>query len=223
MTRHENSSAVHSPFPLQSLPWLFILLTLGGLALGTGCKSDYERLVERELASGERYDSIFFGIYLGMTADSFYKHCWQLNKTRKFKQGQYNTSVEYLIEDFRYPALMNFYPVFDDEGVIVEMPVMINYQAWAPWNRKLWADSLLVNVKGLLEKWHGTGFIEVRHPEKGVRYVKVDGNRRIILWAVDDQYVRVLYSDLTRLKKETVREAQNRASSPPPKNQQKNG
>lgn len=189
-----------------------ILIIFFGLC-ASSCKSEYQQLVEKELASGQRHDSIFFGIYLGMTADSFYKHCWKLNKTQKFKQGQFNTSVEYTMEELKYPAVMNFYPTFNEEGVIAEMPVMFNYQAWAPWNRHLWSDSLLLDVKNLMEKWYGPGFIEMTHPQKGTRLVKVDGNRRIILWTVDSQIVKALYSDLTRIKKESDDEARKRTAT----------
>lgn len=207
----KNSTEKTSPNNPARFSWITIVLFCAGI-FQPGCKSDYEQLVQRELASGERHDSIFFGIYFGMSADSFYKHCWQLNKTKKFKQGQFNTSVEYTMNEFKYPAVMNFYPTFNQEGVVAEMPVMFNYKAWAPWNRKLWADSLLLQVKNLMEKWYGPGFMEMKHPEKGTRYVKVDGNRRIILWTVDDQYVKALYSDLTRIQKESEKDAQKRSS-----------
>lgn len=197
---------------------LAVLFIFSGLLL-TSCKSEYEQMVERELASGERQDSLFFGLYLGMTADSFYKHCWKLNKSRKFKQGQFNTSVEYTMDELEYPAVMNFYPTFNEEGVVAEMPVMFNYKAWAPWNKELWADSLVLKIKDLMEEWYGPGFIEMKHPEKGTRYVKVDGNRRIILWAVDQQYVKALYSDLTRIKKENEKETQKRSSKSAKENQ----
>ncbi|RMD98128.1 MAG: hypothetical protein D6816_16630, partial [Bacteroidetes bacterium] len=87
----------------------------------------------------------------------------------------------------------------------------------------LWADSLVLKVKDLMEKWYGPGFIEMKHPEKGTRYVKVDGNRRIILWAVDEQYVKALYSDLTRIKKESEKDTQKRSSKSAKENQPKDG
>lgn len=181
--------------------YLLLSFFLSGLVLAWGCKSDYERMLARELASGQQHDSLFFGIYLGMTADSFYKHCWQLNRTQKFKEGQYNTSVEYTMDELEYPAAMNFYPVFNDSGLIEEMPVLFNYKGWAPWNSRLWADSLLLDVRVLFEQWYGPGLIEMQHPDKGTRLVKVDGNRRIILWAVDEQYVKALFSDLKRMRR----------------------
>lgn len=176
-----------------------ILLLLLATTIFSSCKSDYERMVEEGLASGERNDSLFLGIYLGMTAKDFFAHCWELNKQHLIKQGNANTSVEYEMKELKAPAMMNFYPTFFKDE-IHEMPVMFNYVAWAPWNKKLWADSLIEDVKILMETWYGPGFVKMEHPEKGFRYVKVDGNRRIILWKEDDQFVKGLYTDLTKEK-----------------------
>ena len=156
-------------------------------------------MVDKGLASGERNDSLFLGIRLGMTNKDFFAHCWELNKQQLIKQGNTNTSVEYEMAELKHPALMNFYPTFF-ENEIHEMPVMFNYKAWAPWNKELWSDSLMLDVKHLMEKWHGQGFIKMEHPEKGIRYVKVDDNRRIMIWKENDEYVKVLYTDLTKEK-----------------------
>lgn len=178
--------------------WFFLLLL--GTTIFNSCKSDYERMVEEGLASGERHDSLFLGIYLGMTAKDFFAHCWELNKQHLIKQGNANTSVEYEMNELKSRAMMNFYPTFHQDE-IHEMPVMFNYIAWAPWNKSLWADSLILDVQNLMLQWYGgNDFIKMEHPEKGFRYVKVDGNRRIILWKEDDQFVKGLYTDLTKEK-----------------------
>ncbi len=178
---------------------LMLLLALTATLL-TACKSDYERMVAEGLASGERYDTLFLGIHMGMTAKDFFAHCWELNKQHLIKQGSNNTSVEYEMSELKQTAMMNFYPTFFKDE-IHEMPVQFNYVAWAPWNKNLWADSLIVDVKNLMMQWYGgNDFIKMEHPEKGFRYVKVDGNRRIILWKEDDQYVKALYTDLTKEK-----------------------
>lgn len=176
-----------------------LLFTLSAV-LFSACKSDYERMVEEGLASGVRNDTLFLGIYLGMTKKDFFAHCWELNKQHLIKQGNSNTSVEYEMKELKSPALMNFYPTFFQDE-IHEMPAMFNYIAWAPWNKDLWSDSLIVDVKNMMGKWYGgNDFVKMEHPEKGFRFVKVDGNRRIILWKEDDQYVKALYTDLTKEK-----------------------
>ncbi len=178
---------------------LMLLFTLSAV-LFSACKSDYERMVEEGLASGVRNDTLFLGIYLGMTKKDFFAHCWELNKQKLIKQGNSNTSVEYEMKELKSPALMNFYPTFHEDK-IHEMPAMFNYIAWAPWNKDLWSDSLIVDVRNMMEKWYGgNDFVKMEHPEKGFRFVKVDGNRRIILWKEDDQFVKALYTDLTKEK-----------------------
>ncbi len=187
-------------------------IAMAAAFLLNSCKSDYDRLVERELASGVRYDSIFMGIKFGMTTKEFYAHCWELNKQHLIKQGNTNTSVLYIMTELKEKADMNFYPTFNGD-IIMEMPVIFSYQAWAPWNKDLWADSLLLDVKGLMEKWYGPGFIKLEHPEKGTRWVKVDGNRRIMLWKEDDMRVKALYTDLTMEDELNAEKEANKKSS----------
>lgn len=162
-------------------------------------KSDYHRMVERELASGVRHDSLFLGLHLGMTSKDFYTYCWELNKQGLIRQGAANTSVYYQIKDFSYPAGMDFYPNFYKDK-IVAMPIVFAYDSWAPWNRHLFAENLKKEVLALMEKWYGRGFLEIDNPDlvglSGNAFVKVDGNRRISIYNVDDASVRVDIVDL---------------------------
>ena len=113
------------------------------------------------------------------------------------RQGTQNTTVAYQLGDLLpHSAVMDFYPKFQEDR-IAEMPVIFRYNGWSPWNRNLWADSLQVDVLHLLEGWHGKGFIRTEHPEKGAAFVKVDGNRRIVIVTMDDQHVKVLYTDMS--------------------------
>ena len=48
----------------------------------------------------------------------------------------------------KYPASMNFYPDFY-ENKICKMRVDFQYDGWAPWNKNLYADSLLPDVVNL--------------------------------------------------------------------------
>jgi hypothetical protein len=186
---------------MKNFGWLCIasLLTL------MSCQSDYERMLSEELASGERNDSLFLGVQLGMTKKEFYAHCWELNKKGLIRQGDQNTSVWHgLDDDLNHPANMNFYPTFEKDK-IYEMPVIIDYRDWAPWNKELFADSLLVNVVTMMEDWYGGEFLKLDRPDKGTLYVKVDGNRRILAYRKDDQYVKVLFTDM-QMRKELNKE-----------------
>jgi hypothetical protein len=164
--------------------------------LSGSCKSKYERMVAQELASGERHDSLFFGLSLGMDRKSFYSVCWELNKAGKMSQGSNNLSARYfLFEGLKAPAYLDFYPTFNND-TISEMPCIFVYKDWAPWNTSLSNDSLLVDVLQLTGKWYGNGFFEIKNKDKGDIWVKVDGNRRIKISKQVPNKVQMIITDL---------------------------
>lgn len=161
--------------------------------------SEYDRLVKREMATGERYDSLILGTYFGMEAEAFYDHCWELNKKKIVKEGPGNSSVEYRLDDgeLNLEGAVYFYPRFY-ERKIYEMPMVFTYNGWAPWNKQVSSDSLLPNVLHLLENWYGGEFIKLEHPKKGELYVQVQGNRRIKVGKKDERQVVAEFTDLTK-------------------------
>ncbi len=175
---------------------------LGLLASGIfGCSdnSSYQQLLASELALNTRKDSLFHGIYLGMSKKDFYTHCWDLNNRGVFHQGTRNTTVLYRLEDLQHQVLMDFYPVFQNDS-IVEMPVYFKYAGWAPWNKHLFADSLREHLVPLFEEWYGSGFMPVTLEDQRTGYVKIDGNRRILLTVEDEKNVKALISDMTKIE-----------------------
>ncbi len=181
---------------MNRMKWM-VLVVMATLIVG-GCSpgKTYERRLNRELASGVRYDSLFMGISFGMSSEEFYDVCWGLNRDSLVKQGSANMSVQYDInEELAYPATMNFYPVFW-ENHIVEMPVRFIYNGWAPWNKELSASSLALDVKDWYEDIYGKGFITVSHPMNGDAYTKIDGNRRITIYVENDLYVWAIFTDM---------------------------
>ena len=180
-----------------------VLLVVWVLA---GCSPEsnqdkYNRLVEKELASGKKVDSIFFGIHLGMPQQRFFMHCWDMNKKGLFTNGTDHTGsmcVLYkLNEGLAHKASMNFYPEFSDSS-IWKMHATFQYDGWAPWNKHLGADSLLLDVLALYKKWYpdGNSFIELDDSKKERKYIKVDGNRKIAVKKLDDVLVEVNYTDI---------------------------
>ncbi len=165
--------------------------------MGCSQQNAYYELEQRELAKNIRHDSLFFGLYLGMTSKDFYVHCWNLNKQGLIRQGAANTSVFYEINEFKYRAGMDFYPRFHEDKIIA-MPLIFSYQAWSPWQRHLYSDSLQAEVLSLMQQWFGEGFLEIPNPKKNGEnaFVKIDGNRRISIYPVDDSKVEVDIVDL---------------------------
>lgn len=183
---------------------ILAVFCLAGAALLASCspKSDYHKKVEMELASGKRVDSLFLGVKFGMTSKEFYSHCWELNKQGVVRQGNTNTTVLYELEEgFKGKVFMDFYPKFQGDS-IAEMPVSFMYESWAIWNKQFHADSLQPEVLSLFKKWYGDDFMEIKHPEKGTAYVKVDGNRRITIYLQDEMRVGVLFTDLLAKKED---------------------
>lgn len=177
----------------------FWLIAAGMVLITFGCtpKSRYERILQKELDSGIRYDTLFFGIHFGMTPKDFYSHCWKLNQQGLVRQGSENRSVEYFTKDeLPHKAAMNFYPTFNNNR-IVEIPVRFNYSGWAPWNKSLSADSLQLDLLDWYTKQYGGGFLKVKHPKHGTAYVKIDGNRRITIYKENNFRVWAVFRDMT--------------------------
>lgn len=169
-----------------------------------GCnnpEADYEKWSQKELAKGIQRDSLFLGYHFGMTRQEFYDHSWSLNKQKKVMQGEGNKSILYEVEELDHKAKMNFYPHFYEDK-IYQMPVKYSYKAWAPWNRELWSDSLLVDLLELYEEKYNTEFNKMNQPDLDrSAYVSIQGNRSITMVTEDDQYVIVTFTDLNTRKK----------------------
>jgi hypothetical protein len=182
-----------------------VIITICSCSTSGG--EQYDKLVKKELAKGTRVDSLFLGIGFGMTSKEFFGYCWELNKKGLLTDGNNNTAVLYKIDkELKYPASMNFYPDFYDNK-ISGMRVGFQYNAWAPWNKAQFADSLLPDVLKMYKKWYpqGNDFITITDKVKGTIYVKVDGNRRITIGRYNDMLVKVDYTDLLieqKLKKQ---------------------
>ena len=173
-----------------------VLLVGMAVLVFSGCmKSEYQQLVDSELAKGVRQDSLFLGLYLGMTEKDFFDRCWQLNEEQVLTHGNGNISAKYEITELPYVANLNFYPTYF-EGKIIEMPTTLQYKAWSPWDKTKSADSLQMAALKLFDKWYGGDFLKIEHPEKQPAYVKVTGNRRLVVSKINDQMVQAVFTDL---------------------------
>jgi hypothetical protein len=166
------------------------------LILGS-CQTPYEKMVDREMASGKEVKEIFLGIELGMNRKDFFETCWELNSQGILTNGPTELSVEYDAPlPSGNPAKMRFYPKFEDDKIYM-MPVEFAYEGWAPWNEELSVEKLREDVLALLEEWYGSGFIEVSNEDKSqIVFVKVDGNRRIRIFKKHLSIIRVEILDL---------------------------
>ncbi len=179
--------------------YILLIFFLFGLLAGCHKQSSYEKMADEERAKNIKSDSLFLGYAFGMSKQEFYDHSIDLNKQRKVYQGEQAASMRYEVKNLKYSAHMNYFAEFND-GKLYKMPVRYMYNGWAPWNRKLWADSLEQDVLRLYKQKLDTDFIEIKHPELGIpAYVTVIGNKRMAIFEAGDKEVAVNYVDLSNL------------------------
>lgn len=178
-----------------NLFWFSLLI---GAFMFHSCEqqTQYQKALKKGLSSGERQDSIFFGLYFGMPAKDFYTYSWELNKKGLIREGYSNTTVHYDLEGLPYPAALEYYPVFVDDK-IQSMTGHVFYNAWAPWNKDMFAEVLIEDVKNLFEDWYGKGFMLVNSPGYGRAYAKIDDNRQIALYYTKDERVEFVITDMS--------------------------
>ncbi len=167
----------------------------------SGCfQSEYTRLVKAELAKGVRHDSLLFGIRFGDTRNEFYGKCFDLNRQQLVTAGAGN-NVEYIFSDslfHRKPTNLSllFYPSFDQNDKIADMKMQFTYRAWAPWNRDMQSDSLLGKTEKILMNWYGGNDFILADVAGKRMPVKLDGNRRILVYTLDMKSVLVEVQDI---------------------------
>jgi len=182
-------------FLKYSISYLSICVTLSGCF-----QSEYTRLVKAELAKGVRNDSLLFGIRFGDTRNEFYGKCFDLNKQQLVTAGAGN-NVEYVFSDslfHRSPTNISllFYPSFDQNDKITNMKMQFSYRAWAPWNRDMQSDSLLGKTEKILMNWYGGNNFILANVGGKQMPVKLDGNRRILVYTWDMKSVSVEVQDI---------------------------
>ncbi|WP_297336778.1 hypothetical protein [Algoriphagus sp.] len=192
---------IRNRYYLRFVKLSFFLLLLGA------CQSEYQKIEERELASGKEVNELFLGLQLGMDRKGFYETCWDLNKEGILTNGPTELSVEYIPKlPSGNPARMRFYPKFEDEKIYL-MPVEFTYDGWAPWNEELAVEKLRADVVSYFEELYGEGFFEVSNEDKSlIAFVKIDGNRRIRVFKKDLSTIRAEIVDL-KVQKQLEKEA----------------
>lgn len=175
---------------------------VSGIILLSACqpKTEYDKVKERELASGMIYKDLFLGLEFEMKRKEFFDACWKMNQEGILVNGAHELQVQY------QPVLpsgkkvnMFFYPRFENDKLFF-MPVEFQYQGWFPNQPDVSADELLKDVVAYLENEYGEGFFEVSNKDKTVSaFVKIDGNRLIRAFIKNMTFVRVEILD-TRVK-----------------------
>ena len=182
--------------------YFFIFISFTSLLVQ--CTSDYQKYVETEIAKNIRNDSLIFDMYIGQTQKEFYEQCWELNRQQLISQGTGNRSAKY-IEPFDSlnpnpkRKEMLFYGLFDENKIMYGMEMTYSYTAWSPWSDQHQAIHLLEEIKSnMLEDYKGNPFLEIELDENyPSAWVKVDGNRQILVYQKSKKDVYVKIEDLT--------------------------
>lgn len=189
--------------------WFIVLIFFGVLTVTCTQGKKYQLLVKKELETNIRYDTLLKGLRFGMNKREFFAHCWDLHKKGDVKEGFDNVSVYFSMKRNGKSYNVSFYPKFQN-GKIANLPIKYSYAAFAPWNRKYSLDSLAFEILQLYKENYGNDFIELdsNDKNKGVAYVRVDGNRRISIYKnINKNNVIVNYHDLLAVKKlNTIKE-----------------
>lgn len=170
----------------------------------TSCKSEYERLVQQELNTGVVYDSLVLGMHRGMTKKDFYSHCWQLNKDEIVFQGSGNRYALYphkevLPSGDSVDVEMLFYGIFDEGETMSGVDLIYSYPGWAPWNEDLQVEALVGHLVWLYERQlGGNPFLTITLDDSLQAHVKVDGDRRILLYPKNEKAVAVKIENLNQ-------------------------
>jgi len=182
----------------RKVAYIMMLVTI----LLSSCKSDYAEYLTRELESGAIQDSLIFDMYMGETKKQFYDRCWDLNKQKLVHQGT-GANVKYSVppdtnHPERGPITLYFYGVFDKDEVMRGMDYTYHYNGWSPWNENLGADSLMQAVKVILkDNYGGNDWLDIHLDDiDKTASVKIDGNRQMLMYTIDQRRVKVKIRDL---------------------------
>lgn len=188
----------------------FNIIILLAVIFLVSCKSEYDRYVKRELASGVTADSLIFGMRMGETQMDFFSKCWELNSQGIIRQGTGNRTARFIdpidsTKDVTLRKDLLFYGIFDEDEVMQGMDMTYHYISWSLWNEERHANVL---AKALTEQYHdeygGNPFIEIDLKElERTAFVKIDGNRQILIYPKNTKDVVVKIENLNyKLKKD---------------------
>ena len=172
------------------------------IALIISCQnvSEYERIVKDEMARGVYTDSLQFGLTIGDMKKTFFTKAWELNADGKVTHGPNNEFIAYEIENMPEGKRVNhlFYGIFNENDIMTGLDMRFYFLGWAPWNEELQSDKVLpVAMDKLMEWYPGNNFISIENENfPNETFVKIDGNRQILIHIIDEKDVRAQLLDL---------------------------
>jgi len=168
------------------------------------CESDYSKKIKSELKTGETYENLFLNLNVGDTKKDFYDKCWLWNKEGLVSQGPGNQYARYTLDlsegkDSLSNVDLLFYGMFDDDDIMYGMDMKISYKAWSPWNKDYQASILVSDLQDYYMNLYGKNdFMPISIKDDVTAYAKLDGNRQILIYALNDKDVAVKITDTSK-------------------------
>lgn len=171
--------------------------------LAISCESEYSRVVKEEAKKEIVYEDLFFGLKFGQTRKDFFALCWDMNEQKKISHGPGNNYAKFIIESEERNKNQSkieklFYGIFDGSGIMRGMDMKFSYLAYAPWNEERHSDKLIEDLMQIyMNEYPGNPFIHIEMKDiYGDAKVKVDGNRQILIYPLNQKDVVVKIEDL---------------------------
>jgi hypothetical protein len=177
---------------------------LFGLFSFSSCSENlsYEEYVAVELSKGVYHDSLIYRIRFGMTYEEFDSYCLAMNKKKIFMPSHNGSAVRLRLQDgFDAPVYFDFFPTASVNKNISKLIASMTYQNFSYYDKKYEIDNLVPEAIAFFEKGYGGNeFFAIPHENKLLKYmyVKIDGNRKIILSpSFDGQMLNIVFENLT--------------------------
>lgn len=177
---------------------MFYFIAIAAIVMACQPKTEFDRVKQKELASGKVVEELFLDLKFGMDRKEFFGTCWEWNKKGVLTNGSHYLQVLYKPEvPSGKEVNMHFYPSFE-EGQLYFMPIEFSYPGWFPGNEEFEVERLMEDVVGLMQSWYGDdSFFEVSNKNNSVKaMVSVEGNRLIRIFKKNMTSVRVEMLDL---------------------------
>ena len=161
----------------------------------------YETYVAKELATGVRNDSLIYGIHFGMTEEEFKSYCTGMNLQKRFMPNPRGTAVRLKLQNgFGAPVVFDFFPVLQSNKPIRKITASMKYRDFSYYDKIYDIGNLVIEAVEYFEDGYGGNkFIAIPHENRLIKhkYVKIDGNRKIVLNPTfDGQGLQIEFEDL---------------------------
>jgi hypothetical protein len=183
----------HNTFVMNRFKAFLLLLFSVNIFISCSSETNYQQMVKRGLESGVQKDSLFLGYYFGMDRETFRVASWEMNRDGLITGF---VKIEYIFDDLKSGATKLFYPDFTEDK-ISKIPVVVSYNAWAPWNREYWPEELIQDLIEYYSEIYGGKFHHLFIPELNMKaFVNIQGNREIRIYRHSENAAAVDFINL---------------------------